>query len=90
LARDGQASLPSRFRDEAGRSPLVRGRDTAAVAWKLIDENPAKKAGKKPQPKAREIHPLTVEELARVVGEVGAHGRSSPSQRSQDCGRASG
>jgi integrase len=46
----------------------------AAVAWELIDENPAKKAGKNPQPKAREIRPLTVEELGRVVGEIDAHG----------------
>lgn len=41
----------------------VRQALAAAVAWELIDENPAKKAGRNPQPKAREIRPLTVEEL---------------------------
>jgi len=67
-----RAALPERLRYPA--TSALRQALAAAVAWELIDENPAKKAGKNPQPKAREIRPLTVEELGRVVDEIGAHG----------------
>ena len=67
-----RAALPERLRYPA--TSALRQAPAAAVAWELIDENPAKKAGKNPQPKAREIRPLTVEELGRVVDEIGAHG----------------
>ena len=69
-----RAALPERLRYPA--TSALRQALAATVAWELIDENPAKKAGKNPQPKAREIRPLTVEELGRVVGELGdaAHG----------------
>jgi len=67
-----RATLPDRLRYPA--TSALRQALGAAFAWELIDENPAKKAGKNPQPKAREIRPLTVEELGRVVGEVGTHG----------------
>lgn len=68
-----RAALPERLRYPA--TSALRQALGAAVAWELIDENPAKKAGKNPQPKAREIRPLMVEELGRVVGEIGAaHG----------------
>jgi integrase len=68
----GDVPLPERLRYPA--TSALRQALGAAVAWELIDENPAKKAGKNPQPKAREIRPLTGGELGRVVGEVGAHG----------------
>jgi hypothetical protein len=48
-----RASLPDRLRYPA--TSALRQALAAAVAWELIDENPAKKAGKNPQPKAREI-----------------------------------
>jgi len=63
-----RAALPERLRYPA--TSALRQALAAAVAWELIDENPAKKAGKNPQPKAREIRPLTVEELGRIVGEI--------------------
>jgi len=66
-----RAALPERLRYPA--TSALRQALGAAVAWELIDENPAKKAGKNPQPKAR-ARPLTVEELGRVVGEIGTHG----------------
>ena len=69
----GAPALPERLRYPA--TSALRQALAAAVAWELIEENPAKKAGKNPQPKAREIRPLTGEELGRVVGELGgAHG----------------
>lgn len=43
----------------------------AAIRWELISENPAKKAGRNPQPKAREVRPLSPEELDLVVDELG-------------------
>jgi integrase len=67
-----RVALPERLRYPA--TSALRQALGAAVAWELIDENPAKKAGKNPQPKARETRPLTVEELGRVVGGIGAHG----------------
>jgi integrase len=68
-----RAALPERLRYPA--TSALRQALGAAVAWELIDENPARKAGKNPQPKAREIRPLTAEELGRVVGEIGGtHG----------------
>ena len=68
-----RAALPEGLRYPA--TSALRQALGAAVAWELIDENPAKKAGKNPQPKAREIRPLTAEELGRVVGEIGGvHG----------------
>ena len=68
-----RSGLPERLRYPA--TSALRQALAAAVAWELIEENPAKKAGKNPQPKAREIRPLTGEELGRVVGELGgAHG----------------
>jgi integrase len=67
-----RSSLPERLRYPA--TSALRQALAAAVAWELIGTNPAKTAGKNPQPKAREIHPLTDEELDRVVGEIGDHG----------------
>jgi len=68
-----RASLPERLRYPA--TSALRQALAAAVAWELIEENPAKNAGKNPQPKARETRPLTSEELGRVVGELdGTHG----------------
>jgi integrase len=67
-----RAALPEGLRYPA--TSTLRQALGAAVAWDLIEENPARKAGRNPQPKAREIRPLTVEELGRVVGEIGAHG----------------
>jgi integrase len=64
-----RSGLPERLRYPA--TSALRQALAAAVAWELIEENPAKKAGKNPQPKAREIRPLTAEELERVVGELG-------------------
>ena len=43
----------------------------AAIRWELITENPAKKAGRNPQPKAREVRPLTPEDVDLVVAELG-------------------
>lgn len=69
-----RSGLPERLRYPA--TSALRQALAAAVAWELIEENPAKKAGKNPQPKARETRPLTGEELERVVGEIGGtHGQ---------------
>jgi integrase len=46
----------------------------AAVAWGLIDTNPAKRAGKNPQPKPEEIHPFTRSEIDAIAVEIGAWG----------------
>ncbi len=64
-----RASLPEGTRYPASRA--LRQALEAAIRWELMAENPAKKAGKNPQPKAREVHPLTAESLALVAGELG-------------------
>jgi integrase len=65
-----RAGLPDRLRYPA--TSALRQALEAAIRWELISENPAKKAGKNPQPKAREVRPLTAAELELVTGELGA------------------
>lgn len=65
-----RASLPEGLRYPASRA--LRQALEAAIRWELMSENPAKKAGKNPQPKAREVVPLTVAELDLVAGELGS------------------
>jgi integrase len=67
-----RAGLPERLRYPA--TSALRQALNAAVAWELIDENPALKAGRNPQPKAREIRPLGDDELERVIDELGSSG----------------
>jgi integrase len=67
-----RASLPDRLRYPA--TSAFRQALAAAVAWDLIEINPVKKAGKNPQPKAREVRPLTAEEMTAVYVEIGEHG----------------
>ena len=62
-----RAGLPERRRYPA--TSALRQAFEAAIRWELLTENPAKKAGKNPQPKAREILPLTYQELDLLVGE---------------------
>ena len=64
-----RASLPEGTRYPASRA--LRQALEAAIRWELMSENPAKKAGKNPQPKAREVVPLTAAELDLVAGELG-------------------
>ena len=64
-----RASLPEGLRYPASRS--LRQALEAAIRWELMSENPAKKAGENPQPKAREIHPLTATDLNLVAAELG-------------------
>lgn len=63
-----RAGLPERLRYPA-TSALRQGLE-AAIRWELLSENPAKKAGRNPQPKAREVRPLTAAELELVAGEL--------------------
>jgi hypothetical protein len=44
----------------------------AAVDWGYIDENPAKKAGKNPQPPPRPVRPYTFAELDTIALELSA------------------
>jgi hypothetical protein len=44
-----------------------------AISWGVIQRNPAKLAGKNPQPKRAEVVPFTADELDRVCGELGPH-----------------
>ncbi len=67
-----RAALPEKLRYPA--TSAFRQALAAAVAWDLIEVNPVKKAGKNPQPKAREIRPLTASEIAAVCDEIGEHG----------------
>lgn len=66
-----RASLPERLRYPA--TSAFRQALNAAVAWDLIEVNPVKKAGKNPQPKAREIRPLTAAEIEAICVEIGEH-----------------
>lgn len=65
-----RAGLPERLRYPA--TSALRQALEAAIRWELMSENPAKKAGRNPQPKAREVRPLTTAELGLVAGELGA------------------
>lgn len=65
-----RAGLPERLRYPATSS--LRQALEAAIRWELLSENPAKKAGRNPQPKAREVRPLSAAELDLVAGELGA------------------
>jgi integrase len=65
-----RAGLPDRLRYPT--TSALRQALEAAIRWELMSENPAKKAGKNPQPKAREVRPLTAAELELVTGELGA------------------
>jgi len=64
-----RAGLPERLRYPA--TSALRQAFEAAIRWELMSENPAKKAGRNPQPKAKEVRPLTAAELELVVGELG-------------------
>jgi integrase len=44
-----------------------------AISWGVIQRNPAKLAGKNPQPKRAEVVPFTADELDRVYAELGPH-----------------
>jgi integrase len=44
----------------------------AAVDWCYIDENPAKKAGRNPQPPPRPVRPYTFAELDAIALELSA------------------
>jgi integrase len=46
----------------------------AAVRWQLISENPAKAAGRNPQPKAKEVQPFTLEQVDAIAAELGPWG----------------
>ncbi len=43
----------------------------AAVRWGYMNENPAKLAGRNPQPKAKEVLPFTLPELDAIAAELG-------------------
>lgn len=64
-----RAGLPERLRYPATSS--LRQALEAAIRWELLSENPAKKAGRNPQPKAREVRPLTPSEIDLIIGELG-------------------
>jgi integrase len=65
-----RAKLPagSRF----GIMAALRQTLGAAVDWGYLDENPAKKAGKNPQPPPRPVRPYTFAELDRIALELSA------------------
>jgi integrase len=65
-----RATLPagSRF----GIMAALRQTLGAAVDWGYIDQNPAKKAGKNPQPPPRPIRPYTFAELDGIACELSA------------------
>jgi integrase len=65
-----RAGLPERLRYPA--TSALRQALEAAIRWELITENPAKKAGRNPQPKAREVRPLSAAELELVTSELGS------------------
>jgi integrase len=66
-----RARLPERLRYPA--TSAFRQAMNAAVAWGLIEINRVKKSGKNPQPKAREIRPLTGDDLHKITAELGEH-----------------
>lgn len=64
------ADLPERYRYSVVSA--LRQTLEAGVRYGYMTRNPAKLAGKNPQPKPRPIRVYTADELDRIVGELGA------------------
>jgi integrase len=65
---DWRKKLPERTR--YGIVSALRQTLGAAVRWRYIAENPAKAAGKNPQPSPRVVRPYTLAELTAIAAEL--------------------
>jgi integrase len=65
---DWRKTLPERSRYAI--MSALRQALAAAVRWHYIDENPAKQAGKNPQPPPRPVRPYTLAELDAIAAEL--------------------
>lgn len=67
---DWQATQPERSR--YGRVQALRQTLSAAVRWGYMERNPAKLAGKNPEPPPREIRAYMLAELDAIAAELPA------------------
>ena len=65
---DWRKTLPERSR--YGIVSALRQALNAAVRWHYVSENPAKQAGRNPQPPPRVVRPYSIAELASIAAEL--------------------
>jgi integrase len=68
---DWRKTLPERTR--YGIVSALRQALNAAVRWHYISENPAKAAGRNPQPPPRQVRPYTLAELEAIADELSGY-----------------
>jgi integrase len=73
---DWAATLPERSR--YGLMQALRQTLEAAGRWRYMDSNPAKEAGKNPEPPPRPIRVYTLDELDAIAAELSARYRPLP------------
>jgi integrase len=71
-----RATLPERSRFAI--TAALRQALGAAVSWGYISQNPAKQAGRNPQPSPRPVRPFTVAELDAIAAELSLRYRPLP------------